>query len=101
MDFLCSAHWSCLYGNEVINNLHFDLDTTGYFRLTVPALRKTTDFIDLSNGETTSPTGNLAMWWAPLCWSGWNVRGRKIQEDADAERWCREGGERQTAVKKK
>ena len=45
-------------GNEVINNLHFDLDTTGYFPVNGgPALRKTTDFIDLSNGETTSPTG--------------------------------------------
>jgi penicillin G amidase len=45
-------------GNEVINNLHFDLDTTGYFAVNGgPALRKTTDFIDLSNGETASPTG--------------------------------------------
>lgn len=45
-------------GNEVINNLHFDLDTTGYFPVTGgPALRKTTDFSDLSNGETASPSG--------------------------------------------
>jgi penicillin G amidase len=45
-------------GNEVINNLHFDLDTTGYFPVNGgPALRKTTDFSDLSQGETASPTG--------------------------------------------
>jgi penicillin G amidase len=45
-------------GNEVINNLHFDLDTTGYFPVNGgPALRKTTDFSDLSQGETASPSG--------------------------------------------
>jgi penicillin amidase len=45
-------------GNEVINNLHFDLDTTGYFPVNGgPALRKTTDFSDLSSGETASPSG--------------------------------------------
>ncbi len=45
-------------GSEVINNLHFDLDTTGYFPVTGgPALRKITDFADLNNGETVSPTG--------------------------------------------
>jgi penicillin amidase len=45
-------------GNEVINNLHFELDTTGYFPVTGgPALRKITDFADLENGETASPTG--------------------------------------------
>jgi penicillin amidase len=45
-------------GNEVVNNLHFDLDTTGYFPVNGgPALRKTTDFSDLSQGETASPSG--------------------------------------------
>jgi penicillin amidase len=45
-------------GNEVINNLHFDLDTTGYFPVTSgPALRKITDFSDLNGGETVSPSG--------------------------------------------
>ncbi len=45
-------------GDEVINNLHFPLDTTGYFGVTGgPALRKITDFGDLENGETVSPTG--------------------------------------------
>lgn len=45
-------------GNEVLNNLHFDLDTTGYFHVTGgPALRKITDFSTIENGETVSPTG--------------------------------------------
>lgn len=45
-------------GSEVINNLHFDLDTTGYFPVRGgPALRKITDFSDLNSGETVSPTG--------------------------------------------
>jgi penicillin amidase len=45
-------------GNEVINNLHFELDTTGYFPVTGgPALRKIIDFADLGNGETASPSG--------------------------------------------
>ena len=45
-------------GNEVINNLMFDLDTTGYFPVkSGPALRKITDFSDLGSGETASPTG--------------------------------------------
>ena len=45
-------------GSETINNLHFDLDTTGYFPVNGgPALRKITDFADLENGETVSPTG--------------------------------------------
>lgn len=45
-------------GNEVVNNLHFELDTTGYFPVTGgPALRKVTDFSDLGGGETCSPTG--------------------------------------------
>jgi len=45
-------------GNEVINNLMFDLDTTGYFPVEGgPALRKIIDFSDLGNGETASPSG--------------------------------------------
>ncbi|CAN5296937.1 penicillin acylase family protein [soil metagenome] len=45
-------------GNEVINNLHFDLDTTGYYPVNGgPALRKITDFSDLDKGVTVSPTG--------------------------------------------
>jgi penicillin amidase len=45
-------------GSEVINNLHFDLDTTGYFSVTGgPALRKITDFGHVEEGETVSPTG--------------------------------------------
>lgn len=45
-------------GSEVINNLHFSLDTTGYFHVDGgPALRKITDFADLENGETVSPSG--------------------------------------------
>jgi penicillin amidase len=45
-------------GNEVINNLMFDLDTTGYFPVKGgPALRKITDFADLGGGETASPSG--------------------------------------------
>jgi penicillin amidase len=45
-------------GSEVINNLHFSLDTTGYFPVTGgPALRKMTDFGDIENGWTCSPTG--------------------------------------------
>lgn len=45
-------------GNEVLNNLHFDLDTTGYFHVNGgPALRKIMDFSSIENGETVSPTG--------------------------------------------
>lgn len=45
-------------GSEVINNLHFKLDTTGYFPVTGgPALRKIMDFADIENGITCSPTG--------------------------------------------
>lgn len=45
-------------GSEVINNLHFDLDSTGYFPVTGgPALRKITDFSDMENGITVSPSG--------------------------------------------
>ena len=45
-------------GGEVINDMDFSLDTTGYFNvLDGPALRKITDFGDLENGETISPTG--------------------------------------------
>lgn len=45
-------------GNEVPNNLHFQLDTTGYFHVDGgPALRKITDFAAIETGETVSPTG--------------------------------------------
>ncbi len=45
-------------GSEVLNNLSFSLDTTGYFKVDVgPALRKITDFSLIENGETISPTG--------------------------------------------
>jgi penicillin amidase len=45
-------------GNEVLNNLHFQLDTTGYFHVDGgPALRKITDFSSIEKGETVSPTG--------------------------------------------
>ncbi len=45
-------------GNEVLNNLHFNLDTTGYFHVTGgPALRKIMDFAAIERGETVSPTG--------------------------------------------
>ena len=45
-------------GIEVLNNLQFNLDTAGYFPVTVgPALRKITDFSNLDAGETISPTG--------------------------------------------
>ncbi len=45
-------------GQEVVNNLTFSLDTTGYFPVTVgPALRKITDFSSIENGLTVSPTG--------------------------------------------
>lgn len=45
-------------GSEVINNLHYKLDTSGYFRVNGgPALRKITDFGDIENGLTVSPTG--------------------------------------------
>lgn len=45
-------------GSEVINNLHFDMDTTGLFYSSGgPALRKVTDFGDIEHGITVSPTG--------------------------------------------
>lgn len=45
-------------GSEVINNLHFELDTLGLFRVDGgPALRKVTDFADVEHGVTVSPTG--------------------------------------------
>jgi len=45
-------------GSEVINNLHYKLDTTGYFSVDGgPALRKITDFSNIESGETVSPTG--------------------------------------------
>jgi penicillin amidase len=46
-------------GMEVINNLHFHLDTTGYYTVDGgPALRKITDLSNVSSGVTVSPTGN-------------------------------------------
>ena len=45
-------------GSEVINNLYYKLDTTGYFYVDGgPALRKITDFSNIENGETVSPSG--------------------------------------------
>ena len=45
-------------GNEVLNNTHFKLDTTGYFYSDGgPALRKITDFASIEQGQTVSPTG--------------------------------------------
>lgn len=45
-------------GSEVINNLHYKLDTTGYFKVDGgPALRKITDMSDFENGISVSPTG--------------------------------------------
>ena len=45
-------------GNEVINNLMFNLDTTGIFSVKAgPALRKVHDLGDLSSGWTVSPSG--------------------------------------------
>jgi penicillin amidase len=45
-------------GNEVLNNLLFSIDTTGYFPVMGgPALRKVTDFANMEQGETVSPTG--------------------------------------------
>jgi penicillin amidase len=45
-------------GSEVLNNLHFGLDSTGYFPVDGgPALRKITDFGDADRGVTVSPTG--------------------------------------------
>ena len=44
--------------NEVINNLMFNLDTTGVFPVKAgPALRKVSDLSDLSQGWTVSPSG--------------------------------------------
>lgn len=45
-------------GSEVINNLHFELDTLGIFKVDGgPALRKVTDLADVEHGVTVSPTG--------------------------------------------
>jgi len=45
-------------GSEVINNQSFRLDTTGNFSINMgPALRKITDFNNIENGITISPTG--------------------------------------------
>lgn len=48
-------------GIEVLNNLMFSLDTTANFQvISGPALRKITDFGNIENGETISPTGQSA-----------------------------------------
>ncbi|MBL7849938.1 MAG: penicillin acylase family protein [Cyclobacteriaceae bacterium] len=53
-------------GSEVINNLHFDLDTTGIFQCDGgPALRKVTDMSDVENGMTVSPTGQSGNFLSP------------------------------------
>lgn len=45
-------------GDEVINNLQFHLDSTGYFPVKGgPALRKITDLADWQHGVTISPSG--------------------------------------------
>lgn len=45
-------------GSEVINNLHYKFENAGYFNVDGgPALRKVTDFGDIENGVTISPTG--------------------------------------------
>ncbi len=50
-------------GIEVLNNLMFTLDTIGHFPvISGPALRKVTDFADLENGFTVSPTGQSGNW---------------------------------------
>ena len=42
----------------MLNNLHFQLDTTGHFHVDGgPALRKITDISSIENGETVSPSG--------------------------------------------
>jgi penicillin G amidase len=45
-------------GSEVLNNLHFELNPDGRFPVSGgPALRKVTNFGDIENGLTISPTG--------------------------------------------
>lgn len=53
-------------GVEVLNNLMFTLDTTGHYPvISGPALRKVTDFANLENGFTVSPTGQSGNWLSP------------------------------------
>jgi penicillin G amidase len=53
-------------GSEVINNLHFKLDNTGYFPVDGgPALRKITNFGDIENGITVSPSGQSGNMMSP------------------------------------
>ena len=50
-------------GIEVLNNLMFTLDTLGQYPvISGPALRKVTDFADIENGFTVSPTGQSGNW---------------------------------------
>lgn len=45
-------------GSEVLNNLHYKLENSGFFLVDGgPALRKVTDFGNIENGITVSPTG--------------------------------------------
>ena len=45
-------------GKEVINNLSFKLDSTGYYKVTSgPSTRRVIDFSDIENSMSISPTG--------------------------------------------
>ncbi len=45
-------------GNEVINNLAFKLDSTGYYKVTSgPSTRRVIDFSDIENSMSILPTG--------------------------------------------
>ncbi len=45
-------------GKEVINNLAFNLDSTGYYKVNSgPSTRRVIDFSDIENGMSISPTG--------------------------------------------
>ncbi|RPD99028.1 penicillin acylase family protein [Aureibaculum marinum] len=45
-------------GSEVINNLTFNLDSTGYYKVTAgPSTRRVIDFSDIENSTTILPTG--------------------------------------------
>jgi penicillin amidase len=53
-------------GDEVINNLQFNLDSTGYFPVKGgPALRKITDLADWQRGVTISPSGQSGNLFSP------------------------------------
>ena len=45
-------------GNEVINNQIFNLDSTGYYKVTAgPSTRRIVDFSDVENSLAILPTG--------------------------------------------